>query len=208
MLSFEIWIAFVFASAVVLAIPGPTVMLVVSYALSRGRASGWSTVPGVALGDLTAMTASLAGAGAILAASAELFTILKLVGAAYLIWRGIRLWRAKAGAEGFEGQGPAKTHRSMFVNAYVVTALNPKSIAFFVAFVPQFIDPDAPLLGQFAILEATFVTLAALNVGLWVVMVGKLRERFRRHGTLRLVNRVGGTCLIGAGVLTATLRRV
>ena len=76
-MSLEIWIAFALASAVLLAIPGPTVMLVVSCALGRGRASAWATVPGVALGDLTAMTVSLAGAGAVLAASATLFTALR-----------------------------------------------------------------------------------------------------------------------------------
>ena len=78
----EIWLAFAFASLIVLAIPGPTVMLVVSCALGRGRASAWATVPGVALGDLTAMTASPLGPGAILAASATHFTALKLAGGA------------------------------------------------------------------------------------------------------------------------------
>ncbi|MBO6785197.1 MAG: LysE family translocator, partial [Alphaproteobacteria bacterium] len=95
-MSLELWLAFTAASAVLLAIPGPTVMLVVSYALGRGRASAWATVPGVTLGDFTAMTVSLFGAGAVLAASADLFTALKLAGAAYLVWLGIRLWRAPA----------------------------------------------------------------------------------------------------------------
>ena len=103
-MAFEIWIAFVLASLVLLAIPGPTVMLVVSYALGRGRASAYATVPGVAFGDLTAMTASLLGAGAILSASATMFTVLKLVGAAYLIWLGIQLWRAKPLLDGMEGE--------------------------------------------------------------------------------------------------------
>jgi len=164
-------------------------------------------VPGVALGDFTAMTASLAGAGAILAASATLFTVLKFAGAAYLIWLGVRLWRAKPHPQSFEGKAFEKSHRSMFVNAWVVTALNPKSIAFFVAFVPQFIEPAAPVFTQFVILEATFLVLAAANVALWVLLVGRLRERFKRPETLGLVNRVGGSFLIGAGVLTAALRR-
>ena len=94
-MSIELWIAFTLASVVLLAIPGPTVMLVISYALGRGKTSGWATVPGVTLGDFTAMTASLLGAGAVLAASATLFTVLKLLGAAYLIWLGVNLWRAK-----------------------------------------------------------------------------------------------------------------
>ena len=82
-MSIELWLAFVLASAALLAIPGPTVMLVASYALGRGRRTGWATVPGVTLGDFTAMTVSLLGAGAIVAASATLFTALKFAGAAY-----------------------------------------------------------------------------------------------------------------------------
>jgi threonine/homoserine/homoserine lactone efflux protein len=84
-MTFEVWIAFVAASVALLAIPGPTVLLVVSYALGCGKSSGWVTVPGVTLGDFTAMTASLMGAGAVLVASATAFTILKMVGAAYLV---------------------------------------------------------------------------------------------------------------------------
>lgn len=203
----ELWITFALASAALLAIPGPTVMLVVSYALGRGRATGWASVPGVALGDFTAMTASLLGAGALLAASATAFTVLKIVGAAYLIWLGIKLWRAKpeigdvAAAQGRGG------NRAIFWHAWVVPALNPKGIVFFVAFVPQFIDPAGNTLLQFAILEATFLTLATLNVIFWVVAAGTLRERFRRPETLRLVNRIGGSFLIGAGLLTAAMRR-
>jgi len=91
--------------------------------------------------------------------------------------------------------------------AFVVTALNPKGIVFFVAFVPQFIDTSAPLLPQFILLEATFVMLAAVNVALWAVLAGSLRQRFKRPEALRLTNRIGATFLIGAGLITATMRR-
>ncbi len=207
-MSLEIWIAFALASAVLLAIPGPTVMLVVSYALGRGRDSAWATVPGVSLGDLTAMTVSLAGAGAVLAASATLFMVLKLCGAGYLVWLGIGLWRAVPEKLAIErGARVPKEYRRMFWNAYVVTALNPKSIVFFIAFVPQFVAADAPLMPQFAIMIATFVGLAAVNTALWAVLVGEMRRRFERPGTLKLINRTGGGFLIGAGVLTALARR-
>ena len=206
----EIWITFALASAVLLAIPGPTVMLVVSYALGRGRESAWATVPGVVLGDLTAMTVSLAGAGAVLAASATLFTVLKLCGAAYLVWLGVGLWRDAP--EMLEAQtvaiqhGPKERSR-MFWNTYVVTALNPKSIVFFIAFVPQFVTAHSQLMPQFAIMIATFVGLAAVNTALWALLVGEMRRRFERPGTLKLINRIGGGFLIGAGVLTALTRR-
>ncbi|MEM7172822.1 MAG: LysE family translocator [Pseudomonadota bacterium] len=206
-MSLEIWIAFALASSALLAVPGPTVMLVVSYALGHGKASGWATVPGVALGDFAAMTASLLGAGAVLAASSTLFTGLKLLGAAYLIWLGIKLWRAPAELSELEAATDKTPKRTMFWNAFIVTALNPKGLVFFVAFVPQFIDPTRPALIQFAILEATFLVLAAANVAVWAVMAGHLRSRFKRPQTLRLVNRLGAGFLIGAGLLTAVVRR-
>lgn len=206
-MSFELWLAFAAASAALLAIPGPTVMLVVSYALGQGRATGWATVPGVALGDFVAMTVSLAGAGAVLAASADLFTVLKLCGAAYLVWLGIKLWRAEPVPPDTEPAGKRAGSRAMFANAFAVTALNPKSIVFFVAFVPQFIDPAKPALTQFIVLEGTFLALAAANAALWAVLAGEMRQRFRHPGTLRLLNRTGAGFLVGAGVLTALARR-
>lgn len=206
-MSFELWLAFALASAALLAIPGPTVMLVVSYALGGGRGTGWATVPGVTLGDFTAMTVSLLGAGAILAASATLFTVMKLVGAAYLIWLGIQLWRSDPSPDALDARLRGAGGGRMFCNAYIVTALNPKSIAFFIAFLPQFVDTTRPLLAQFAILEATFLTLAAVNVALWAVLAGHMGSFFKRRATLRLINRIGGGFLIGAGVLTAATRR-
>ena len=205
-MALEIWLAFTFASLVLLAIPGPTVLIVVSYALSRGRSSAWATVPAVTLGDFTARTASLLDAGALLQTSATLITILKLVGAAYLIWLGIQSWRAKPLLEGLNNKYVTGVGRGrMFRNAYVVTALNPKSILFFVTFLPQFIDPEHPALMQFVILEATFLSLATLNIILWALLAGEIRTRW--PATLRYVNRIGGGFFIAAGILSVTLRR-
>ena len=206
-MSLELWIAFTLASAALLAVPGPTVLLVVSYALGKGRASALATVPGVALGDFTAMTVSLAGAGAVLAASTTLFTVLKLVGAVYLMWLGIQLWCAGGSLSGVAASHAGALRPRMFWNAYVVTALNPKSVVFFVAFVPQFVDPARPLVAQFAILEATFVALAAINAAIWALLAGQTRARLQEPWALRLVHRVGGSFLIGAGLLTALTRR-
>jgi threonine/homoserine/homoserine lactone efflux protein len=205
-MSLELWLAFAAATTALLAVPGPTVLLVVSYALGKGRGSAVATVPGVALGDFTAMTVTHAGAGAIQAASATLFTALKLAGAAYLIWLGVQLWRA--GDHPMPGARRLQADRwRMFRNAYVVTALNPKGVVFFVAFVPQFGDPAAALLAQFVILEATFVVLAAVNVFLWALLAGHMRARFEKPASLRLVQRIGASFLIGAGLLTMLTRR-
>ncbi|WP_282610148.1 LysE family translocator [Pelagibius sp. Alg239-R121] len=209
----ELWFAFSLTSIVLLVVPGPTVMLVFSYALGHGKRTAWATVPGVALGDFTAMTISLAGAGAVLAASATLFAILKYVGAAYLIWLGIKLWRAEPRLEQPGDALPetelgVKDRRSMFWSAYVVTALNPKSIVFFIAFLPQFVAPAQPVLPQFVILGATFLVLATVSSAIWALAAGAMRAGFRKPRTLKLANRFGGGFMIGAGLLTAAVRRV
>lgn len=200
----ETWLAFTLASAVLVAIPGPTVLLVVSFALGQGKRSALATVPGVALGDLVAMVVSMAGAGAVLAASAAAFTVLKLAGAMYLIWLGIGLWRAAPQALSAK---PA-TGRRLFRDSFTVTVLNPKGIVFFIAFVPQFIDTTAPLLGQTAILIATFVVIGSLNALLWTLAAGTMRDKLASIQAQRNIARVGGCFLILAGLVTALTRRV
>jgi threonine/homoserine/homoserine lactone efflux protein len=201
----ENWLAFVAAAAVLLAIPGPTILLVISYALGHGRRPAAAIVAGVALGDLTAMTASMAGLGAVLATSAGLFTALRWVGAAYLVYLGVKLWRAPvAVSEG--GPAPGIGLRRIFGHAYAVTALNPKSIVFFVAFVPQFLSPRAAFLPQVGVMVATFVTMAAVNAALYGLLAASARGALRRPGVQRAVNRTGGGLLIGSGVLAAGWR--
>lgn len=202
-MTLETWLAFLLASVAMLAIPGPTIMLVVGQALGQGRGRALPLVAGVALGDLTAITLSLAGLGALLAASSLGFTVLKWVGAAYLLWLGLRMWRAPVA----EGAPPALPARRAFRDAYVVTALNPKGIAFFVAFVPQFITPAAPFLPQAAVLVASFVTLAAANALLYALLAGRLSGAVARPAVRRAFNRLGGAILMGAGAATAAMRR-
>ena len=196
------WLAFCAAAIVMLLIPGPTILLVIGQSLGGGTRTALPLVAGVALGDLTAMTLSLAGLGAILATSATLFTALKWVGAAYLVWLGVKLWRApvEAGAE-----PPLPAGRALR-EAWLVTALNPKGIVFFVAFVPQFIDPARPFVIQAALLVATFVTLAAANAAIYAALAGRLSGAVRRPSVRRALNRVGGGVLVGAGLAVA-LRR-
>ncbi len=203
----ETWLAFVVASTLLLLIPGPTILLVLSYALSQGRRVAVSTAAGVALGDLIAMSASLAGLGTLVMTSATLFTALKWAGAAYLVWLGIKLLRSPP-SEGLEAGIPAQASaRETFLHATTVTALNPKSIAFFIAFVPQFVDASAALLPQFALLTGTFVTLATLNALAYALLADRLRAQIRRPATLRWMTRAGGGTLIGMGALTATAQR-
>jgi threonine/homoserine/homoserine lactone efflux protein len=205
-MSIATWFAFAAASLVLLFIPGPTVILVVSYALTQGRRVALATAAGVALGDFTAMTLSLAGLGALLAASATLFTALKWIGAVYLVYLGIRLWRANPTLPEIAA-GRGRNARGIFAHAFIVTALNPKSIAFFIAFAPQFIDNRAPLLPQMAIMEATFVGLAAFNALAYALAADRLRLRVRKPGVLKWLNRGGASVLVAMGVATAAASR-
>ncbi|WP_275783530.1 LysE family translocator [Pararhizobium gei] len=207
-MSIEHWLAFVAASAVLLAIPGPTILLVISYALGHGRKVAGSTVAGVALGDFTAMTASMLGLGALLATSSAIFLALKWAGAAYLIWLGIKLWRTPPAIDTDSAwSSPAERSFRIFLHTYVVTALNPKSIVFFVAFLPQFLDLQRPLLNQMLIFETTFLVLATVNAGAYALIASAARKTIRKPKVQAAVNRTGGTLLIGAGLLTAGLRR-
>ena len=201
-MSLDLWLAFVAASTALLLIPGPTVLLVLSYALSKGRSVAVASAAGVALGDLVAMTASLLGLGALVLTSATLFTVLKWAGAVYLIYLGVRMLRSAPSS----GLGTVVTKgdvsaRGVFGHAAAVTALNPKSIGFFIAFVPQFLRPDAPLAPQFIILIATFVGLAALNALAYALLADRLRTTIARPRVITWLTRGGGLALISICLL-------
>lgn len=215
-MSLDLWLTFVAASTALLLIPGPTVLLVLSYALSQGKRVALASAAGVAFGDFIAMSASLLGLGALVVASGTLFSIIKWIGAAYLIWMGIKLLRSAPSGGLFVPNTPINSHddapdavsaKSVFTHAGAVTALNPKSIAFFIAFVPQFVRPDAPLAPQFAILIATFVGLAAMNALAYALLADRLRTTISRPNTITWLTRGGGVALIAMGLITATLRR-
>ncbi len=204
----DLWLAFVAATTVLLLIPGPTVLLVLSYAISQGRRVAVASALGVALGDLIAMSASLFGLGVLVATSAALFGLLKWVGAIYLVWLGVKMLRATDSS----GLSPLAPHapispRAIFGHTATVTALNPKSIGFFIAFVPQFIQPESALAPQFALMIATFVTLGGLNALAYALLADRLRNRISRPNVITWLTRSGGITLIAMGFITATLRR-
>lgn len=203
----ETYLAFVLASLVFVLIPGPTVMLVVSQALSSGKRSVIPLVAGVGLGDLIAMTLSFVGLGAVLATSALLFTLMKWAGAIYLIYLGVKIFRAPIPSSDEGSQRKQSSGWSQFASAFATTALNPKSIIFFVAFVPQFISPQAALLPQFIILGATYLALGMLNAAAYAVFAGKLRSLLQTPKAMKRFNRLGGSVLVSAGILTASVKQ-
>lgn len=206
-MSIELWLAFVGASVILLILPGPTILTVISYSVAHGRAANVPLVAAVALGDSTALFLSLAGLGGLLATSAILFQLVKWAGGLYLIYLGIKLMRS--GTDDLPvTAAPATVSRGrLFANTYAVTALNPKGIIFFVAFLPQFIRPGADVTRQLWTLALTFVTLATLNAALYAVFAASARRFLSRARARRAFNGVGGSLLFGAGVWALLARR-
>ena len=203
-MTLPLYLAFIAAAVFLLLIPGPTVLMVVGYGLAEGRRNNWPLVVGVALGDAVALTCSVAGLGAVLAASASAFTILKYIGAIYLVYLGIGMIRSGAAAA---PKLSAASPRRKFAHAFAVTAVNPKCILFFVAFLPQFISHAAPAGPQLLLLGVTFVILSALNAATFSFLSGTAGSRIQDPKFMRKLKGVGGSVMIGAGVLTAAARQ-
>ena len=201
----ELWLAFVAASAVLLVIPGPTVLTVISYSVAHGRRANLPLVAGVTLGDSTALALSILGLGALLARAAVWFTVVKWVGGLYLLYLGLRLLRG-----GGVNAGPAAASGSrwrVFGNTWLVTALNPKGIVFFVAFLPQFVAPGAGAGGQLMLLAGTFVAMATVNATLYSVFASAARRVLASPRAQRRFNLAGGSILSAAGVLALLAHR-
>jgi len=206
----ELFATFVIASVILLVIPGPTIIMVITQALAHGRKVAFASVMGVGLGDLVATSLSIAGAGALLAASASLFQALKFIGAAYLIWIGYKMWRTPVKIPDMpEAEIPAVSGRpgAIFRDSFLITALNPKGILFFVAFVPQFIDSALPYTPQAATYVLTFTALGILNAAMFAIIAAGARQTIRRPQVMKVAMRTGGSLLMMAGVAAALTRR-
>lgn len=237
-MTIELWITFVAASLVLLLIPGPTILTVISYSMTHGRRANIPLILAVALGDSTALALSILGLGAILAASAAWFNAIKIIGGLYLLYLGVKLLRSNAGSGADTGADTGanantkpnaiadtntnlasvtnslnknKTEipdsmQALFFNTWLITALNPKGIIFFVAFLPQFVNPNNAGAPQLWILSFTFVLLATLNATLYAIFASAARRKLTSATSRKRFNVVGGLMLCTAGLwaLTAT----
>jgi threonine/homoserine/homoserine lactone efflux protein len=203
----ELWLAFVAASVIMLIIPGPTILTVISYSVAHGRKANVPLVAAVALGDSTALLFSLLGLGALLATSAFWFTAIKWAGGLYLLYLGIKLLRAGVSASSVQAPEAPESRWRLFANTYLVTALNPKGILFFVAFLPQFLNPAAPAAEQLWILGITFVALATLNATLYAVFAASARKLLASPRAQRRFHLAGGSLLSAAGVWALLAKR-
>ena len=205
----ELWLAYVATSAVILAIPGPTILLVLSYSISHGRKAALPLVAGVALGDSVAITLSLIGLGTLLAASAFWFTIIKWLGGLYLIYLGILMLRDAARSRGVQtARAREASPGKLFTSAFVVTALNPKSIVFFIALLPQFLSAAHPATLQFVILGVTFVVLATLGATSYALFAASIRRFLSSSRAQKIYGYGGGGLLCIAGAWALSAKRV
>ncbi|HLF76258.1 MAG TPA: LysE family translocator [Dehalococcoidia bacterium] len=206
-MSIELWTAFVVASAILLVIPGPTILTVISYSMAHGRRANVPLVAAVALGDSTALLVSLLGLGALLATSAFWFTVVKWAGGLYLLYLGIQLLRAGISSSELVAPASPGSRWKLFANTYLVTALNPKGIVFFVAFLPQFISAGAGAMQQLWVLAVTFVTMATVNATLYAVFAASARKALSSPRAQRWFKLAGGSLLSVAGIWALLAKR-
>lgn len=202
-----LWLTFIVAAGTLIAIPGPTNLMVMACGLRHGTKPALSTVFGVVPGVTVAMALSFLGLGGLLATSVELFVLMKWAGALYLIYLGLMQWRSAPTLDQVEVDNRPVSGLSIFVRAFTVTFLNPKGVIFYIAFMPQFIVTDAPVLPQMLILGATFIVLVFPINTAYALLAGTMRQTIQNRRVLRTLNRTGGAMLIGAGILTASLKR-
>ena len=205
----ETWLVFVAFTAVISMTPGPNMLLALSVGIERGAVSAvWTTVGGV-VSMLLLLFLSLAGLSAILAASATLFEVIKWAGVAYLCYLGIQAWRAPAVARNADSEDnkPRKSARGLFVQAFLVGISNPKAIVFFGAFVPQFLDPALPRTPQILTIAISFAVIEFTSMMTYAVLGDRLVPLFQKAGNIRLLNRITGSVLVGAGALLASTQR-
>ena len=200
---------FVGAALLLLVVPGPSVLYIVTQSVSHGRRAGIASVAGITTGTLVHIAAATVGLSALLASSALAFDTVKYVGAAYLVVVGLR---RLAGLERDDEPHLSRTHDlgRLYRQGIVVNVLNPKTALFFLAFLPQFVDPGGGATWlQILALGLLFAALGFLSDGTWALVAGTLAERLRRSRRFPLVQRyVSGSVFVGLGAAAALSGRV
>jgi homoserine/homoserine lactone efflux protein len=199
------YLLYLLAVSLLIVTPGPTMIMTLTNSVNHGPWRALASLSGALAANFAIMMLSALGLGAVLAASQAAFTTLKLIGAAYLIWLGVRTFRNGGGLQ--LGGDAAPRGRSLFMQGVLVGASNPKSLLFFTAFFPQFIDPAAPFLPQFLVLSLTFVVGDFLILGAGAFGVGRVAPWLRQAHVVRWINRVCGGLFALLGGLLLFARR-
>jgi threonine/homoserine/homoserine lactone efflux protein len=195
---------FVGAALLLLVVPGPSVLYIVTQSVSHGRRAGIASVAGITTGTLVHIAAATVGLSALLASSAVAFDVVKYLGAAYLIVIGVRRLAGFERAQEERARGTRDLGR-LYRQGIVVNTLNPKTALFFLAFLPQFVDPSRGVAWvQVLLLGLLFATLGFLSDGTWALVAGTLGDRLRRSRRFPAVQRyVSGSVFVGLGAVAA-----
>ena len=191
---------FIPAALILLAMPGPAVLYIVATSVDGGRRNGLVSVAGIHLGSLVHIAAAVAGLSALIVSSAIAFSAVKYVGAAYLVYVGIRKLLGKD--EPIAMERPPKSTRRVFGQGVAVNVLNPKTALFFLAFMPQFVDPDQPVWTQTIVLGLCWVALGVLSDGAYALAGGTIGGVLRRRR--KAVRYASGATFVGLGAVAAT----
>jgi homoserine/homoserine lactone efflux protein len=201
------WSAFAIAMTALCVVPGPAVLLVLSQALSHGTGKAVWSILGIVVAGTAWFVLSATGIGAVLTASYDLFFAVKWIGVAYLIWLGVAtFFRTSKLAVLKPAAGPADARR-LFAGGFVLQMANPNVLLFFTAFLPQFVDPHAPLWPQIAILALTTAVIELVVQLCYAALAGQLRQMATAQRFAVITDRVAGVLLVAAGVGMAAIRR-
>jgi homoserine/homoserine lactone efflux protein len=199
----ELFTAFVLITIVLVVTPGPIVTLVIATGATQGMRAALTTVAGTTLGNAILLAAIAVGLNWVLKNTMVVFEVLRWGGAAYLIWLGIQAWWRT----GASSKALSPDNRVNFSRGVLVALSNPKTIAFFTAFLPQFIDPALPVERQLAAMCVVSVLLAAATDSTWAVAASLGRVWFLKPARAKLLGRLAGTALIGGGIWLSLARR-
>jgi homoserine/homoserine lactone efflux protein len=204
-MTLQTWLLFCLTEAVLCFIPGPAVLFVLATALRRGFPSASFAAAGILAGNILYFALSATGVAAVILASHALFSAMKWAGAAYLVWLGLRMMLTRSAGPGALPASPAEKAGRVFTRAFIVQAANPKAMVFFIALLPQFINPAASVPKQILVLGISSVVIEFVILSLY----GALAARARAMTSTRfsgLLERLGGGCLIAAGARLAWYR--
>ena len=208
-MSLHLWWLFVATVFVVSAIPGPNMLLVMTHGARHGLKRSTATMAGCLTALVIMLSVSAAGLGVFLEAWPRLFDTLRLVGAAYLVWLGVKSWRAKTSAVDVrDDSGAAHSSRrfTLFRNGFLVASSNPKAILFAAALLPQFIDANLPVLPQFAVLVSTFAEIEVSWYAVYAGLGARIGEKLKSASVARAFNRLTGGVFVGFGAMMALVR--
>jgi threonine/homoserine/homoserine lactone efflux protein len=205
----ELYAAFIFATSLLILMPGPIVTLVIANSLKHGTRTGITTVIGANSGSTILLTGGALGLSTVLAVAADVFEWIRWAGVLYLVYLGLREWRSALAAnpDAPESLAADEKPKGVFWHGFVIAITNPKTVFFFVAFFPQFIDPARPYAPQIITLCVTFMLLAFLLDGFYAVIAGRARGWLAGQRKARLRHGITGTLLLGTGLGLALARR-